>query len=166
MADRLPHIITRLTDEGAATLDFFRGLPPDVWAQQVYDIGPEWDVREVLCHFVSAEESLAKLFVRIVATGEGVSDDFDVDRWNASKVSKMNDMTATELIEEFNRLRAATVAWAATLAEDDLDKVGRHPFLGMDRVENMLKLLYRHTMLHLRDVRKALDTGQPVPPSD
>ena len=26
----------------------------------------------------------------------------------------------------------------------------------------MLKLVYRHNMLHERDVRKALETGQPV----
>jgi hypothetical protein len=30
----------------------------------------------------------------------------------------------------------------------------------------MLKLVYRHTMLHLRDVRKALETGLPVPHLD
>jgi hypothetical protein len=166
MAERLKHLIMRLQQEGVNTLGFFRGLPAEVWSQQVYDTGPEWDVRQVLCHFVSAEESLVRLFARIVATGEGVADDFDIDRWNASKVSKMHDMAPAQLIGEFETLRANTLAWAATLAETDLDKVGRHPFLGMDRVENMVKLLYRHTLLHQRDVRKALDTGQPVPPSD
>jgi hypothetical protein len=30
----------------------------------------------------------------------------------------------------------------------------------------MLKLVYRHNMLHERDVRKALETGQPVPHVD
>jgi hypothetical protein len=166
MSDRRKQIIARLKDEGAGTLGFFRGLPAEAWSQQVYDTGPEWDVREVLCHFVSAETSLIELFKRIVATGQGVPDDFDIDRWNKSHVSKMEGMTPQQLIPEFEGTRARTVAWVETLAEDDLSKVGRHPFLGMDTVENMSKLLYRHNLLHQRDVRKVLDTGQPIPPSD
>ncbi len=30
----------------------------------------------------------------------------------------------------------------------------------------MLKLIYRHNMIHLRDLRKALATGDPVPHLD
>jgi len=166
MPERKTQIIERLKSEGAETLTFFRDLPAESWSMQVYDIGPEWDVREVLCHFVAAETSLTELFRRIIASGEGVADDFDIDRWNNSKVSKMKDMPPDGLAMEFEKRRGATIAWAQTLSEDDLDKVGRHPFLGMDKVENMLKLLYRHNMLHQRDVRKVLQTGQPVPPSD
>lgn len=166
MADRLPQIIARLSEEGTASLDFFRALPAEAWSRQVYDAGPEWTVREVLCHFVSAELSLVELFKRIVATGEGVPPDFDIDRWNNSKVSKMQAMTPLQLIPEFGEVRARTIAWAGTLSEADLDKVGRHPYLGEDRIENMLKLLYRHNMLHQRDVKKVLQTGQPIPPSD
>lgn len=166
MPDRKTQIVERLKSEGAETLTFFRDLPANAWTTQVYDIGPEWDVREVLCHFVSAESSLTELFRRIITTGEGVPDDFDIDRWNNSKVSKMKELTSDGLIAEFETVRAATIAWAETLSEDNLDKVGRHPFLGMDKVENMLKLLYRHNMLHQRDIRKVFQTGQPIPPSD
>ena len=48
------------------------------------------------------------------------------------------------------------------LADADLDRQGRHPFLGITAVEAMLKLLYRHTMLHERDTRKAIETGAPL----
>ena len=166
MAERLNHILTRLREEGATTLAFFNGLPIEVWTQQVYTTGPEWDVRQVLCHFVSAEESLCRLFKRMVETGEGSPDDFDIDRWNASKVSKMAEMTPRQLIAEFERLRAETLNWAQTLDESALDVEARHPFLGIDRLENMLKLLYRHNKLHQRDIRVALDSGEPMPPSD
>lgn len=166
MAERLDHILTRLKEEGAVTLEFFRGLPIETWSQQVYVTGPEWDVRQVLCHFVSSEESLSKLFARIIEKGEGIADDFDIDRWNAGKVAKMGDMSPRQLIAEFERVRTATVAWVETLDESVLDIVGRHPFLGEDKVENMLKLLYRHNKLHQRDVRRALDSGEPVPESD
>ena len=166
MGERLSKIIDRLKSEGAESLNFFRAMPSSAWATQIYDIGPEWDVREVLCHFVSSESSLVELFKRIVATGEGVADDFDIDRWNKSKVSKMDEMMPDELIRQFEVTRAMTVTWTGTLEEADLDKVGRHPFLGMVEVEQMLKLLYRHNMLHQRDVTRALAAGAPIPPSD
>lgn len=166
MGERLIKIIDRLKSEGNESLNFFRALPSSAWATQIYDIGPEWDVREILCHFVSAESSLVELFKRIVATGEGVSEDFDIDRWNNSKVSKMREMLPDELIRQFEVTRARTVSWTGTLEEPDLDKVGRHPFLGMVELEQMLKLLYRHNMLHQRDVTRALSAGSPIPPSD
>ncbi len=166
MADRLALIIDRLKDEGSETLNFFRTLPAGVWKQQIYDIGPEWDTREILCHFVSAETSLVELFKRIVTTGEGVPEDFDIDRWNNSRVSKMRELLPEDLIRQFEVTRANTIAWVGTLQDADLDKVGRHPFLGMVDLEQMLKLLYRHNMLHQRDVQKVMKTGAPIPPSD
>jgi len=166
MSNRLLQLIDRLKTEGSESLNFFRALPPETWRQQIYDIGPEWDGREILCHFVAAETSLVELFKRIVATGEGVADDFDIDRWNASRVSKMKDMLPDELIRQFEVTRANTIAWVGTLQDGDLDQVGRHPYLGMTDVEQMLKLLYRHNMLHQRDVQKAMKTGAPIPPSD
>jgi hypothetical protein len=42
------------------------------------------------------------------------------------------------------------------LNDADLDREGRHPFFGVDRVEKFAKLVYRHNMLHERDVRRAL----------
>jgi hypothetical protein len=166
MAERLDHILGRLKEEGAATVQFFHNMPADAWGKQVYDTGSEWDVRQVLAHFVSAEQSLTKLFARILTTGEGSPDDFDIDRWNAGKVAKMADMTPAQLVADFENTRAETVAWVATLKEIDLDVVGRHPYLGNDSVESMLKLLYRHNKLHQRDIRKALETGKPVPATD
>jgi hypothetical protein len=49
------------------------------------------------------------------------------------------------------------------MAEADFDRVGYHPWFGDTPLENMLKLVYRHNMIHQRDIEKALATGQPVP---
>ena len=58
-----------------------------------------------------------------------------------------------------------TLAKFAATARDetDLDREGRHPFFGPSALEKLLKLVYRHNMLHLRDIRHALkerDSGQ------
>jgi hypothetical protein len=67
------------------------------------------------------------------------------------------------LAQDFAAARAQVVVLVERLAEADLDRRGRHPFLGDASLEDILKLLYRHTMLHERDARKAIETGQPLP---
>jgi hypothetical protein len=44
----------------------------------------------------------------------------------------------------------------------DLANTGRHPFLGWVAVEDIIKMLYRHDQIHLRDLRRLLkpDTGE------
>ena len=50
----------------------------------------------------------------------------------------------------------------AGLTPADLDRRGRHPWLGEADLRSVLKLLYRHPMIHLRDVRAALRSRTPV----
>jgi len=66
-------------------------------------------------------------------------------------------------VTQFEVARAATAAMVAGMAEADFDRIGRHPWFGRVPLEQMLKLVYRHNMLHERDVRRALETGQPAP---
>jgi hypothetical protein len=42
------------------------------------------------------------------------------------------------------------------IADDDFKRTGRHPFFGQMSIDEMFKLIYRHNMMHLRDVRRAL----------
>jgi len=46
------------------------------------------------------------------------------------------------------------VEWVRTLAEADLDRVGRHPALGMVSLETMLTAIYGHQLLHMRDLMR------------
>lgn len=159
MTDRIATLASRLRQKGEATAAYFRALQPEDWSATVYTEGSAWDARQVLCHFVSAEQSLLVLFENVAAGGEGAPEDFDVDRFNESQVRQMDGLTPDELISRFEACRAATVSFAEGLEEADLDRVGRHPFLGVDRLEAFLKLIYRHNMLHERDIRRALDGG-------
>lgn len=160
--DRLEHLITRLKDESRQTVAFFQALSPEQWAMQVYDTGSEWDVRQVLCHFVSAEQNLTRLFKSVARGGEGAPADFNIDRFNAEDVASMDNRQADELLAHFTEARAALVSFIDGLDEAALDRVGRHPFLGVVTLEKMIKLIYRHNMLHQKDVQAALRTGKPV----
>jgi len=67
-----------------------------------------------------------------------------------------------ELLEAFREARAATVRLAGGLGLPDLPKRGYHPWFGDVELGEMLKLVYRHNMIHLRDIRVAIETGAPA----
>jgi hypothetical protein len=48
------------------------------------------------------------------------------------------------------------------MSDEDLGREGRHPWLGWDKIGKFLKLVYRHNMIHQRDMRRALEEGQPA----
>jgi uncharacterized protein (TIGR03083 family) len=163
MAERKEQIVKRLIEEGAKAAAYLRTLRAADWEQAVYTTGGRWRVREVLCHFVSAEHAVAHFGGDILRGGQGAPDGFVIDEFNETQVGGMADREPEGLIAEFEQGRAATVALAQTMSAADLERVGRHPWFGRAPLEDMLKLAYRHTMIHLRDVRRALETGQPVP---
>lgn len=157
MGERTAAIIARLMEKGRETATFFRSLTPEQWRTRIYSDGPQWDTRQVLCHFVSAERAYRRIFEDVMRGGEGAPEGFDIDRFNAHEVGRMDSLTPQELIAQFEAARAAVVAFVRRLDDADLDREGRHPFFGVDRLEKFLKLIYRHNMLHERDVRRVLE---------
>ena len=151
----------RLTEEGDKMLAMFEALPPERRTRSVYTEGTLWTVKDILAHQVSTERSIRMLLSNILAGGQGVSKDFAIDRFNVSEVAKMSAMPWEELIETFRVARADMAALALSLADEQLELRGRHPFLGVTSVEDILQLLYRHNMMHVRDIRRAFDGQQP-----
>ena len=147
----------RLRSEGEKMTTFFAALDDTDWMKTIYTEGQDWRIRDVLAHFVSAENSFLKLFEDVRQGGDGVSDDFDVDRFNNAQVAKMQEMSPAELLDAFTEARAKVTGWVETLNEEDLQKEGRHPFLDETTLEEMIKLVYRHNQLHYRDMRKNLN---------
>lgn len=166
MSPRQELIIKRLAEEGQKTAAYFRSLDEDAYTQRVYTTGPNWRVREILAHFVSAEEIFGFYGREILAGGSGAPEDFVLDEFNATQVAGLKDAQPADLIRQFETARAETIALIQSMTDADLEREGRHPWFGKVPLDRMLKLVYRHTMLHERDVRKALETGQPVPHVD
>jgi uncharacterized damage-inducible protein DinB len=146
----------RLKTEGEKTAAFFASLTAEQWTAEVYTEGETWAVRNVLAHYVTAEKGFIQIFANIQAGGSGAPDDFDIDRYNASQQEKTRELTPAELLEQFIAVRAEMTAWVVRLNEADLEKRGRHPFLGQATLAEMVKMVYRHNQIHLRDLRKIL----------
>ena len=166
MSTRQELILKRLREEGAKTAAYFRTLRDADFAQQVYTTGPLWRVRDILAHFVSAEQIFAFYGRQILAGGEGAPEDFVIDEFNLAQVAGLQAATTDALITQFEQARAETGFIVGGMAEADFDRPGRHPWFGRVPLGQMLKLIYRHNMLHERDVRKAIETRQPVPHVD
>jgi hypothetical protein len=144
----------RLKTEGEKTVAFFDSLADEKWNSVVYSEGAEWTIRSILAHFVTAERAFIRLFENIREGGPGASEDFSIDRYNAHQQEKTKDIPPHELLAQFVSVRAELAAWVATLDDRDLVKRGRHPFLGIVSLAEMIKMVYRHNQIHYRDIRK------------
>jgi hypothetical protein len=145
-----------LEREGAKTLAFFKKLGPEQWDFPIYSEGPGWRIHNLLAHFTEVEGSISKLVRQIVDGGPGVSEDFDIDRWNAKHTGEISLRDRDWLLAEFERRRRATVEIVRSFSDSDLEKRGRHPALGVTEVRNMVKLMYLHIQGHQRDIRRAI----------
>lgn len=152
----LNDLADKLKSEGEKFYSLFAGLTDDQWSAEVYTEGTTWTIRNVLSHFVTSERGLVKLFEQIRLGSAGSSEDFSIDRYNASQQEKTKDLSSQELLEQYKAVRADSIAWTLSLSETDLDKQGRHPFLGMTTIREMIKMLYLHNQIHYRDMKKAL----------
>ncbi|HEX9797934.1 MAG TPA: DinB family protein [Anaerolineales bacterium] len=161
--NEIDHLVKRLQQDGEKTLAYFAGLGPDDWRAQVYTTGSGWRVHDILAHFVSAERSFFLLVENVAGGGDGAPRDLDINEFNEAEVPKLEAISPDELQAAYREARQASGRLAAGLDPADLDRVGYHPWFGQVTVRHMLKLVYRHNMIHLRDVRKALAQGAPVP---
>jgi hypothetical protein len=152
----IKELADKLASEGEKFFALFAGLTDAQWQLDVYTEGELWTMRNVLSHFVTSERGLVRLFEQIRQGGAGAADDFSIDRYNASQQAKTKDLTPQELLERFKEVRADSIAWTLSLAQAELDIKGRHPFLGMTTLREMIKMLYIHNMTHLRDMKKVL----------
>jgi hypothetical protein len=150
----------RLRAEGEKTLAFFKELTAEGYGCEVYTEGAAWRIGDILAHFVSAEAAFAVLLGNVLEGGEGAPEGFDIDRFNEDEVRLREGTAAGALLESFAALREKTVGLVSELRTEDLQRTGRHPFLGKTTVEDMIKLIYRHNQIHLRDIRRALRAGE------
>ncbi|MEW5719140.1 MAG: DinB family protein [Chloroflexota bacterium] len=153
---RLEEIIGRLEKGGRKTNEIFGKLTPEQWQRVVYDDPLVWTARDLLAHFVSAEESLLQLAQDVAANGAGLPEDFDYDAFNAQEQTRLRDCSPEFLLTALNAARQKTLDWTRTLDDAQLDRVGQHPALGEVTLETMLVSIYGHQLFHMREAQTKL----------
>ncbi len=157
LSDRHQLIQKRLHDEGEKLLAVFEALNDAQWATTLYTDGAVWTIKDLLAHQVSAEREFQYYGRDILAGGPGAPEDFSINTFNNAAVVAMADRTAADLLDALRATRQDTIDLVATIADADFARQGRHPFFGMMTIEDMFKLIYRHNMMHARDLRRVLD---------
>jgi len=156
---QIESLTARLQKGLAKTQQILGPLSPAQWQSAIYEEPRRWSIRDLLAHFVSAEEQLLLLAKQVAAGGGGVSLDFDFDAYNQEEQKRLAGLSPEELMSMLSTARQATLQWVQSLDEAHLQRSGRHPALGDVDLETMITAIYGHQLLHMRDVMAKLRPG-------
>lgn len=115
-----------------------------------------WNAFDVIGHLVHTERTdWLPRTKRLLESGE--TRPFDpVDRW--AQMRESEGKTMMELLDEFGRLRSASLAElrALNLQEQDLDRRGLHPGLGPVTLGHLLAAWVVHDLTHLHQIARIM----------
>lgn len=156
MVDTPAYLANRLTQEGDKTMAFFRVISPSGWDQLVYNEGAKWNVQHILAHFVATEKAVSILITDIMVGGSGAPDNFDINSFNEKEVVALKNLSPEDLLNRLSALRLTNIRIVSGINPGDLVKTGKHPYFGSAALIDIIKLLYRHHQIHIRDIRCVL----------
>jgi hypothetical protein len=156
-------LLSKLRKEKAWLQSFFSSLSEEDWRQQIYESGMGWKVRDILAHMISAERAFQWLITRAVQGKEGVGADFDIDAFNREESSQYASHSPDQLLNMLDAVREDTNFLVENLKLEDFDLRSYHPWYGDISIEELLTFILGHNLQHIRDTRKVMRTGKPLP---
>lgn len=156
MADRKERILEKLAGVRQTLLDTVAEIKEEAWERNVFSESEEWRVSDLFRHIVDAEPGMTRLIENIRDGGQGAPPDFDLARWNASRVKKASHKTIAELTADLAQNRADLLQVIDTLDENDWDKQGLHASLKIMTIEQILDRIADHEVQHMEDIRRAV----------
>ncbi len=156
-SSRKETIVKYLTRSRAKTLDAVATISAESWQLPVHSSEDEgWTVLDLLRHITDAERSMTKLMGVIRSGGEGASAEFDLDRWNASRVAKSRHLTHNDLLDQMARNREALLTFIDSLSDDEFDLRGRHGSGHILSLEQTCLLIGKHEGWHVKEMVSAV----------
>lgn len=157
MSERVDEVVARLRKGIMKSKEIFESVDSATWDLVVYEDPYPWTVRDLLAHFLSAEEGLLLLTQDIAAGGDGAPEGFDYQVFNTNEQQRLAAVPRGKLFLDLMAARRRTIAWVQGLEEATLDRVGRHPALGGISVETFINAIYGHQLMHMRDLKQVLE---------
>ncbi|HET6846926.1 MAG TPA: DinB family protein [Anaerolineales bacterium] len=157
--DEVSMLVAKLRQDGEKLNSYLLPLNEQAQLKVVYTEGAVWTVRSVLAHLMSAEKEFLRLFQEIQRGGGGVEEGFSIDRFNAHEQARYEQLTWEETLVAFRDVRGEMVRLVAAFSAADLERTARHPHLGITNLREMVKMIYIHDQIHLRDIRRAVGPG-------
>lgn len=133
--------------------EYARSLKESDWTQPIYTHGEEWTAQDILRHLTWAEGGMIRLIEQIRQGEQGVPEDFDLNRYNASGVKKLKEKTPAELMAMMATNRERLLELVDGLSEEEMALEGRHGSLQVMSIERILQVIANHEEQHLADLR-------------
>lgn len=151
---KLEEAIALLSRTPAALNALLRGLPAR-WVKH-NEGGDSWNARDILGHLIEGERSDWIARARIILEhGEArVFDPFD----RLAQKKEKRERPLDELLEEFARRRGENIKLLEEmrLTDEDLERRGRHPALGVVTLRQLLATWATHDMTHLHQLSRVM----------
>jgi hypothetical protein len=154
MEHNLEYTISLLTRTPAALNALLRDLP-EAWTHQ-NEGENTWNAFDVVGHLIHGERTDWMPRVRMVLEF-GETQEFEpFDRWGQERESR--GKTLGQLLDEFARLRSENLGelGALNLRQDDLDRRGRHPSLGVATLSQLVATWAAHDLTHLHQISRIM----------
>ncbi len=150
----------QLAEARAALKAYLAELTPEQWQTPVFSEGDQWTVATVVAHLVDGERGMSIQIHKTRKGEETMPAGFDLDRWNADIKKRMGEPSPSELMAALDEVRARTLSGLETLRDEEWSLQGRHPFRGIITIEQYYETMRGHDLLHLRDIRRALESAE------
>jgi hypothetical protein len=134
-------LAAKLEAEGAKLVDFMASLGNGEWNLPIYTEGAVWTIRNIFAHLMTSEQAFVRLFRQIRQGGSGVSEDFVIDRYNASQQRETEGLDPRQLLTLYGSARTEMVELVGELRDAELELRARHPFLGVTTLREMVKMI-------------------------
>jgi DinB family protein len=154
MEHNLPQTISLLARTPSALDALLRGLP-EAWTLR-NEGGSTWSAFDVVGHLIHAERAdwipRAKLILQFGETQPFAP----FDRWGHER--EVQGKSLAQLLDEFARVRSENLdeLRALNLRQEDLERRGRHPSLGVVTLSQLLATWTAHDLTHLHQISRIM----------
>ena len=154
MQHNLQDTISLLARTPAALNALLRDLP-ETWTLR-NEGGETWSAFDIVGHLIHGERTdwmpRTKMILQF-----GETKSFEpFDRWGQERESKGNSLA--QLLDEFARLRSEnlTELRGLNLRQEDLERRGKHPALGVVTLSELLATWAAHDLTHLHQISRVM----------
>jgi hypothetical protein len=158
MSERKDRLRAHMESRHAETWPVLQSLSAADMSVTVYsDDDQTWTVKDLIGHLADGERGNLGQVQRLVAGGQTVPEDFDLDRWNRSAVRKSGRLQPEELLASVAEHYQLALEFLEGLDDDQLDLIGRHSSGEMLSAEGFLRRMVDHRAEHVADISQALE---------
>ena len=154
MQHNLQDTISLLARTPAALNALLRDLP-ETWTLR-NEGGETWSAFDILGHLIHGERTDWMPRARMILQFGEAKTFEPFDRWGQERESKGKSLA--QLLDEFARLRSENLAElrALNLRQEQLERRGKHPALGVVTLSELLATWAAHDLTHLHQISRVM----------